>query len=60
LVWGVVLWFIMQILVLPLIGWGIFGSAIDVKIAVATLVLHLVYGGLLSFFIKVLSPKLSS
>ncbi|MEX0680993.1 MAG: DUF6789 family protein [Balneolales bacterium] len=42
--WGVMLWLIMELFVLPLLGWGIFGSAITPKIAVATLILHLVYG----------------
>jgi hypothetical protein len=41
---GVVLWLIMQVIVLPLIGWGPFGTAITPRIAVATLVLHLIYG----------------
>jgi len=41
---GMFLWLIMQLLVLPLLGWGAFGMAIDPRIAVATLILHLVYG----------------
>lgn len=41
---GVALWLIMQVVVLPFLGWGLFGSAQTPKIAVATLVLHLVYG----------------
>lgn len=47
--WGLLLWFIMELIVLPLLGWGVFGSAITPKIAVATLVLHLVYGGTLGW-----------
>jgi len=41
---GVALWLFMQIAVLPVLGWGAFGSGITAKIAVATLVLHLLYG----------------
>lgn len=41
---GVVLWLIMQVVVLPFLGWGLFGTGQTPKIAVATLVLHLVYG----------------
>jgi hypothetical protein len=41
---GVVLWLLMQVVVLPFLGWGAFGAAITPIIAVATLVLHLVYG----------------
>ena len=44
---GVGLWLIMQLAVLPFLGWGLFGTAQTPKIAVATLVLHLVYGGTL-------------
>lgn len=41
---GVGLWLVMQVAVLPFLGWGLFGTAHTPKIAVATLVLHLVYG----------------
>lgn len=46
---GVVLWALMQVAFLPLVGWGVFGTAVTPKIAVATLVLHLVYGGTLGW-----------
>lgn len=52
LTWGAVLWLIMQLAVLPLLGWGLFGLAITgfpPKIAVGTLVLHLIYGGILGW-----------
>jgi hypothetical protein len=41
---GAFLWLLMQILVLPFLGWGLFGSGVNPAIAVATLVLHVVYG----------------
>jgi hypothetical protein len=41
---GIFLWLLMQVAVLPFLGWGAFGAAITPIIAVATLVLHLVYG----------------
>lgn len=41
---GVALWLVMQVAVLPWLGWGFFGAGETPKIAVATLVLHLVYG----------------
>ena len=47
--WGIFLWLGMQLIFLPLLGWGIFGSAISPKIAVATLMLHLVYGSTLGW-----------
>ncbi len=45
--WGLILWVLMGLLALPFLGWGLFGSALTPKIAVATLLLHLVYGGTL-------------
>jgi len=47
--WGVLLWLIMELIVLPLLGWGAFGTNITPKIAVATLVLHLIYGSILGW-----------
>lgn len=44
---GIALWLLMQVVVLPYLGWGPFGISQTPKIAVATLVLHLVYGGAL-------------
>lgn len=41
---GAGLWLLMQIAVLPLLGWGVFGTAVTPAIAVGTLVLHLIYG----------------
>lgn len=52
LLWGVLLWILMQVLVLPAIGWGFLGLAetgFPPKIGVGTLVLHLVYGGILGW-----------
>lgn len=46
---GLFLWFVMQVAVLPLLGWGLFGTGITPKIAVATLVLHLIYGATLGW-----------
>jgi hypothetical protein len=47
--WGVLLWLGMELVFLPLLGWGLFGSAITPRIAMATLVLHLIYGGVLGW-----------
>ena len=41
---GVALWLAMQVLLLPALGWGVFGTAVTPRVAVATLALHLVYG----------------
>lgn len=42
--WGLLLWVLMGVVFLPFVGWGLFGAAVTPQIAVATLVLHLVYG----------------
>jgi hypothetical protein len=49
LIWGIMLWLIMHIVFLPLIGWGFFATAVNVKIIPATLLLHLIYGGILGY-----------
>jgi hypothetical protein len=41
---AVVLWLVMQLVWLPVLGWGVFGIGITPAIAVATLMLHLIYG----------------
>lgn len=41
---GAGLWLLMQIAVLPFLGWGLFGRAVTPAIAGGTLVLHLIYG----------------
>lgn len=46
---GIALWVLMQVAILPWIGWGPFGTAHTPRIAVATLVLHLVYGSVLGW-----------
>lgn len=42
--YGVALWVLMGLVWLPYLGWGLFGTAVSPTIAVATLVLHLIYG----------------
>jgi hypothetical protein len=44
---GLGLWFIMQIVVLPILRWGVFGMNQIPAIAVTRLILHLVYGATL-------------
>ncbi len=49
--YGLLLWLLMGVMVLPYLGWGFFGTAVTPAIAVATLVLHLVYGGTLGWML---------
>lgn len=44
---GVFLWLIMQLAVFPFLGWGVFASGLNSKIAPAALVEHLVFGTVL-------------
>lgn len=47
-IWGSILWFMLEIAVMPMLGKGVFGSAgPGMKSAVAALVAHLLYGGIL-------------
>jgi hypothetical protein len=48
---GVFLWFVVQSAVLPFLGWGFFGIAINPLVAVETLILHLVYGATLGWLL---------
>ena len=48
---GLFLWLVMQVAFFPFIGWGLFGMGITPKIAVATLVLHMIYGGLVGWLV---------
>jgi hypothetical protein len=42
--YGVVLWLLMDLVWLPYLGWGVFGTAITPAIGGAILLLHLIYG----------------
>lgn len=55
--YGVVLWAAMGLVMLPYLGWGLFGTAQTPRIAVATLVLHLVYGLTLGLLLDRRSPR---
>jgi hypothetical protein len=41
---GALLWVVMGLVVLPWLGWGLFGLGLRSQIALATLLLHVVYG----------------
>lgn len=42
--YGLLLWMLMGLIWLPYLGWGFFGTGITARIALATLLLHVVYG----------------
>lgn len=50
--YGVLLWALMGLVWLPYLGWGLFGTAVTPAIAVATLVLHLIYGATLALVLN--------
>jgi uncharacterized membrane protein YagU involved in acid resistance len=48
LIWGFILWMVMEVAVMPMLGAGVFGiNGPGMMGAVAALIAHLVYGGLL-------------
>ncbi|ASU84083.1 hypothetical protein CDO52_15960 [Nocardiopsis gilva YIM 90087] len=49
--YATVLWALMGLVWLPYLGWGPFGTAETPKIAIATLVLHVVYGATLGLLL---------
>lgn len=49
--WGVLLWGIMGFTWLPFLGWGVFGTGISPRVAIATLVLHGIYGATLGWLV---------
>ena len=52
LIWGGILWAMLEILVMPMMGMGILGSTgPGMKGAVAALLAHLVYGALLGWIV---------
>jgi hypothetical protein len=53
---GFGLWVLMGLVFLPALGWGLFGTGLDPRIAVATLVLHLVYGATIAPAFEALEP----
>jgi hypothetical protein len=46
---GVFLWLMMQLVVFPFLGWGVFATGMNPKIAAAALVEHLVFGTVLGW-----------
>ncbi len=57
LLFGGILWLVMQVAFLPILGWGFFGMNTTPKIAVATLVLHSAYGLTLGWLFERHSKK---
>lgn len=48
LIWGGILWFLLELMVMPMLGMGVFGSAgPGMKGAAAAMLAHLVYGAIL-------------
>ncbi|MEO6982991.1 MAG: DUF6789 family protein [Edaphobacter sp.] len=61
LVWGGILWAMLEILVMPMMGMGVFGSnGPGMKGALAALLSHLVYGALLGGIVGTGTTKSTS
>jgi hypothetical protein len=57
---GIFLWLVMQMIVLPLLGWGIFGMKAAPAIAIATFGRHLVYGATFGWLMERETMRLAS
>lgn len=60
LTFSVVAWLLMMVIVMPMAGQGLFAAHIGIMAAVATLVLHLVWGLALGLIYQVLTGPASS
>jgi uncharacterized membrane protein YagU involved in acid resistance len=48
--WGIILWIMMELLVMPMLGMGVFNSAMGgLKTGMAALIAHVVYGAFLGW-----------
>jgi uncharacterized membrane protein YagU involved in acid resistance len=57
--WGFVLWFLMELFVMPMLGSGVFNSVMGgAKTAMAALAVHLVYGAVLGWIAGAAEPRL--
>jgi len=59
LIWGgllfaIAIWLLMQIFALPMMGAGLFGSKLGMKVPVMSLIMHLVYGLVLGFSVGII------
>lgn len=54
---GVLAWLSMMLIVFPIAGAGLFGLAIGPPAAVATLVLHIIYGAVLGWMYQTLETR---
>jgi len=54
LFFGVAVWLLMQIFALPMMGAGLFGSKIGMKVPIMSLIMHLVYGLVLGFSVGII------
>ena len=54
LFFGVAVWLLMQIFALPMMGAGLFGSKIGMKVPIMSLIMHLVYGVVLGFSVGII------
>jgi len=59
-VWGVALWLVAQVAVMPMMGAGIFsGAAGGVMAAMGSLIGHILYGSLLGVIASVTEPRVA-
>jgi hypothetical protein len=55
ILFGLFIWFILQLVIFPLLGWGVFGYLISNYISFTSLIMHLIYGGVLGMGFKTMN-----
>lgn len=59
-IWGLVLWFVAQTVVMPMMGGGLFSSAMGgMMAAMGSLIGHILYGSLLGIIASVPEPRVA-
>jgi hypothetical protein len=59
-IWGVVLWFVAQTVVMPMMGGGLFSSAMGgMMAAMGSLIGHILYGSLLGIIASAPEPRVA-
>jgi hypothetical protein len=59
-IWGVVLWFVAQTVVMPMMGGGLFSSAMGgMMAAIGSLIGHILYGSLLGIIASAPEPRVA-
>ena len=54
LIFGIAIWLLMQIFALPMMGAGLFGSKLGMRVPIVSLIMHLIYGIVLGYSVGII------